>query len=495
MNSQGRLAGAKPFHLKRGKCDHMSLTAIGGSMLKFTCSILILTLLSAISLAQTPKPAPDGTNASSKLGGVITGRVTNERGEPMVDERIFVSRTGSREDSHPIYADIDPYMYFTDDRGVFRIYGLPEGRYVVSAGYVSHEANLTFPTPRQFYPRTYYQGVFDKDRAKVVEVAAGAVAAGIDITLSGRKKSYDVYGRVVNADTGGPVEGVTIACGEGMGQGRAIASITSRGEPSDSKGQFQLTNVAPGRHILFVQANDMNDYISEPAAYEIADEDLHGVEVKVRQAGSISGIAVIEGAEGASALSILKKIQITCQYSAPDPSNLRPGGGAINPDGSFKLRAIPPGKLKLLASSVWRDPGVMLSRIERNGEASTGEFDVVAGEQITGVRLYFAYGSLTLRGRLKIAGGEAPDTRWSVLARRTDFPPQDLQLRAEVNAGGAFTFDRLTPGEYELCLLPATLNGLDARTLRALISFKERVIVAGDGKQVDLLLDLSQKEK
>jgi len=66
-------------------------------------------------------------------GGVITGSLTNPRGEPMVG----VPVNATRANGPPA-----PFMGFlsgggiseSDDRGVYRIYGLPPGQYTVSAG-------------------------------------------------------------------------------------------------------------------------------------------------------------------------------------------------------------------------------------------------------------------------------------------------------------------------------------------------------------------------
>ena len=68
-------------------------------------------------------------------GGVITGRVTDAEDRQVVEERISVQPViepgGPRVNrlSAPI-----GQMYQTDDRGIYRIFGLPAGRYRVSAG-------------------------------------------------------------------------------------------------------------------------------------------------------------------------------------------------------------------------------------------------------------------------------------------------------------------------------------------------------------------------
>ena len=98
-------------------------------------------------------------------------------------------------------------MNRTDDRGVYRIYGLPEGRYLVSVGYASPER---ITSSRAFYPRVFYPNASSESEAKVIEVSEGSEATDVDITVSDPKETRDVSGRVVDADTGQPVEGVRI---------------------------------------------------------------------------------------------------------------------------------------------------------------------------------------------------------------------------------------------------------------------------------------------
>ena len=60
-------------------------------------------------------------------GGVITGRVTDFSGKPVVEERMTVTAATSNT-GQPYVSNLG--MMTTDDRGVYRIYGLPPGRQI-----------------------------------------------------------------------------------------------------------------------------------------------------------------------------------------------------------------------------------------------------------------------------------------------------------------------------------------------------------------------------
>jgi hypothetical protein len=62
-------------------------------------------------------------------GGVITGRVTNATGEPLIGVRVNAVMTRGAEGNTARRAAARPR--FTDDRGFYRLYGLPPGTYVV----------------------------------------------------------------------------------------------------------------------------------------------------------------------------------------------------------------------------------------------------------------------------------------------------------------------------------------------------------------------------
>src|SRR5262249_52422726 len=78
--------------------------------------------------------AVENMDLELKRGGVITGRVVDTKGRPLVEEGVElfkVDKDGKRE-----YFQLDNFYQInsTDDRGVYRIYGLPEGRYLVHVG-------------------------------------------------------------------------------------------------------------------------------------------------------------------------------------------------------------------------------------------------------------------------------------------------------------------------------------------------------------------------
>jgi hypothetical protein len=140
-------------------------------------------------------------NFAMAPGGVVTGRVMDHQGRPVIAERINLMTMNATGQPRPFNGG-NRFGYETDDRGVYRIYGLPAGKYIISAG---TEGNRPGANRRIRYPRTYYPDATEAAQAQLVEVSSGSVAEGIDIRMGAPMKTYAVTGRAVDAETGEPV--------------------------------------------------------------------------------------------------------------------------------------------------------------------------------------------------------------------------------------------------------------------------------------------------
>src|SRR5215813_1441914 len=67
-------------------------------------------------------------------GGVITGRVTDAENRPVIGAGMLLLQVNEKgEPDSNFHLEILHWME-TDDRGVYRLYGLPAGRYVIGVG-------------------------------------------------------------------------------------------------------------------------------------------------------------------------------------------------------------------------------------------------------------------------------------------------------------------------------------------------------------------------
>jgi carboxypeptidase family protein len=447
-----------------------------------------------------------------KRGGVIAGRVTDSQNRPVIEETIYLLKfdRNNRPQDYRSYIGIFD-MSRTDDRGFYRIYGLPEGRFLVSVGYAEMPGSSRVTSSREFYPRVFYPNVTSESKAKAIEVSEGSEATDVDITVPDSKQTRDVSGRVVDAGAGQPVAGVEVVVGGLTKDGKYVGGWDRRGALSGPNGEFRLFGVLPGKYAILTLpdgalggGSNNGGYISdisEPTIIDISEGDATGVEVKVRQGASISGVAVIEGTNDPKTLAKLSQVNLIALIIDTGTTTSAPPNGRpfrVNSDGSFRINGLQAGKARIVALPPPDMRGLRVGRIEYNGAPAPQGIELDPWEQVTGVRVVLVNGTLTLRGELKIIGGAIPaGQRFRVSTRRVDQQMQNSP-GAEVDARGQFIIENMTPGEYELSFIPffnPNNEQLNPQLKRRLGTFKERVVVAvGNQQPVTLVIDLSQKE-
>jgi 5-hydroxyisourate hydrolase-like protein (transthyretin family) len=432
----------------------------------------------------------DGENVENvdleiKRGGVITGRIIDSQGRPVIEEHVALKELDENQGFLLFSPNFD--MFRTDDRGVYRIYGLPAGRYLVSVGYAPSGQSIA--KSRAFYPRVFYPNATSESAAKVIDVSEGSEATDVDITISDPKEGRNVFGRVVDADTGKPLGGVKIEV-------RRVSSDGGPGLESGPDGEFRVFGLLPGKYELLTESRFNSGFIGGPVIFDVSEGDASGIELKVRQgAASISGMVVIVGADDPKILAKLSRVGIGAEVHLADPKFRSPVEifpVRVNADGSFRINGLPAGKASIsIQMGDWT--GLTVARIEHNGAPADKGIEIDAGEQVTGVRIILLYGTLTLHGEVKVVGGTLPDGyRIEVYARGTDqtMPYGGMKF---ADARGRFVIENLGPGEYEIRLF---VDCPDPEISRRFLSVNKRVFVGSDNQQpVTFVVDLSRKEE
>ena len=179
-----------------------------------------------------------------KRGATIAGRITDAQGNPVADEKVYLHRLDEDGKPQPLNfggADFAFHIYQTDDRGAYRFYGLPKGRYLISVG--AERGNIASP----FYPRVFYPGVAIESEAKVIEVAEGSEAADIDITLTDpirpplvNERTGEITVRLVTGDGEG-LPGVSVNLFPVTANGRRIDGSSGVWDTTDEDGIFTIS--------------------------------------------------------------------------------------------------------------------------------------------------------------------------------------------------------------------------------------------------------------
>ncbi len=437
----------------------------------------------------------DGINFSLTRGGVITGRVTDDKGRPAIEQYIHLLQVDERGQKVNLQRFAYSFGFYTDDRGVYRVYGLSDGRYLVSVGESSEEGSVRIGAGGAFYDRTFHPNATDQSRAAIVEVKEGMETTGIDILLAPASKSYTATGRIVDADTGKPVANVQFGHGSLMKNNQMGATGWS-GNRTNAEGEFRIEALSPGRYAAFMVAEAESDSYSEPAQFEVTNEDVKGIEIKVRRGSSISGTAVVEGAVDADVIARLASLQLFAMgVRAEGPVSPRMTVTRIAADGSFRVTGLKPGKVRLRLTGMPNErKGFSILRLERDGREMRDGIDVEAGENITNVKLVLAYGTSVIRGQVKIEGGEPPDNL--VMRVHALRPGEQTFVGTPVIVDGRrrFALEGLSAGDYDIELSVFIENSGSAPT--RIPPVKQRVTVPAAGTvDVTLTVNLAARDK
>ena len=247
----------------------------------------------------------------------------------------------------------------------------------------------------------------------------------------------------------------------------------------------------------FVIGLEASENYGEPLSFEVIRNDLTGLELKMQQGASISGVAVIEGTPDPKLREKLTKVILMTHAAGgeqtSDMASAFGGTGQIAADGTFKIGGVRPGKVQLMANTMMAEKGLVLTRTELNN-AEVKEFQVSAGDRLSGVRLVFAYGAASVAGKVEIRGTLPPKVKLVVTAQR-EGATEDLfgGVHAEVDARGQFLLAGLVAGTYRLRLSNHHFAPGEQHVL--LPEVEQTITVSGNGRQeVTLVLVCRRRE-
>jgi protocatechuate 3,4-dioxygenase beta subunit len=291
----------------------------------------LLALLTAIAaMGQTAAPDADGKPAT--VDGVVTNAVT---GEPV--PRAHVTLNGFTTGQQKTFGAV------SKADGTFSMPGLPPGTYYAAA-------QCTGYSPlNNFGPRDLVS----------MRVGPGDTKSDLKLKLM---PNGSISGRVLDSD-GEPIEQASVVAEGAMSSGSA---------DTDDKGQFRIGGLAPGKY--HVRA--------KPQAMQVPPEIRTDGTVEVHYArtwfsGSLDekGATRVQVAAGAEVSGIeIRLIQTRITHVKGKVEGIPAGaqgrmlqirqgtgttGSQLNPDGTFEMWRLDPGKYTLMAT--WGTPGGQFS--------------------------------------------------------------------------------------------------------------------------------------
>ncbi len=395
-------------------------------------------------------------------GGVISGTVTSATGEPVVGVLVRAYLICESNGQPPRYGA--PAIWrTTDDRGMYRIYGLAPGTYVVSAG-----GSSGFSVPYENDVPTYAPSS-TRDGAAEVTVNLGQESDNIDIRYRGER------GRVISGIASGPesgdVPGINIRLSsifDGESQANSLL-FQPLGKPG-----FVFHGVADGDYNLIASVFHPEGgwSVSEPRRVKVRGADVTGIELIARPLGSISGRVVLEASKAPECKDKRRLLFVETVVSAwhnekkaarDQPQSVWSLGGPTLPDkqGNFVLRNLAPGEYRFNTRSLakyWYLDSMTLPASAANTAPATRLIDAARnwtnakpGARISGLTITFAEGAASFHGQIMVPEGQRLPPKIFVYLVPADREKAEDVLRffaQKVDSDGAFALNNLAPGRY-----------------------------------------------
>ena len=430
--------------------------------------------VSASMPAYIPKPSQAGpavqtTGDSVTLvlikGGVVTGTVTNHKGDPIIAIAIRVEMVLD-EGGRPSPAI--SYESMTDDRGIYRIYGLPSGKYIVSADGAQNYS----PTGVNAFAKDTptYAPSSTREQADEISVRVGEETSNVDIRYRGER------GNTI----GGLVQGIRTA---ERGFSVALTSLAERGPRwnhpfQDANGEFAFDGIPDGDYLLVATAyfNERERGESESMVLNVRGADIEGLQLTPAALASISGTVVLKeliepvGACTDKRLPQSHEMNVTAWHRVIQGAKKKPqfvwrsrGSESPNSQGNFALKGLAASEYYFgvrLPSQAWYLQSIAFVPSTPGGkltDATRAWTTVKPGDQLTGLTVTLAQGAGLVRGQIPLVEGETLPEKLSVyLVPAEDAQAEDAlrYFAAQVTAEGNFWLSNVMPGRYWMLAQP-----------------------------------------
>src|SRR5262245_16499057 len=431
--------------------------------------------VTAMSKAYIPENSAQGVDRSRQImldegeareqvdlslvrGGVSTGRVTDDENRPQIE--IGVRLTGV-SDTGKIGEILDENGGATDDRGIYRIYGIRTGRYLLCAG-----GDLYIFSGKKF-ELTYYPNTTNAEQAQVIDVKEGSEVSGVDIRLMNLGKTYEVMGRVIEAGTGKAVPQIRVICMEVANQDDIYGRKAVADGLTGTQGNFHMSGLKPGKYKLkLADLNGESPFYGDDKFFEIDSDNVNGLELKINRGGTLSGTVLLEAGKERPLETPINQGNVSMIVSRDSQPGYRTS--RISPDGSFSIIGLPAGKgdLRIYSSN----ESFYVLRVEHNGITQTDGINIGPGENISGVKLIVGKADGVIRGEAKVVGGSLPEGYTLFVSASQTVSTNSGVSRtsygsANVDEKGSFLIEGLLNGEYTLQISPSIKSGFQSNQL------------------------------
>ena len=380
-------------------------------------------------------------------GGVITGRILDEFGDPLPDAQVMAQRYQNIGGRRRLAPAGRPAM--TNDIGEFRLFAIPPGQYYLSAT-LRNIGMIGDTDDRSGYAPTYFPGTASVAEAQKVTIGLGQVVSDVNMALMPTRTAR-ISGTAVDSQ-GRPMMGTVMAIPRGE------SMMVMFGPPGQIRpdGTFTINGLAPGTYRLQTQSGPSMDAEAASEEVTISGDDVNGIRLVGSKPSIASGRVIVDAAAAQSLRPSMLRLSVQpLVFDGPLMGMIgMMGPTAVNDDLTFELKTRP-GRMKVALAGP--APGWTIRAVRYRGfDVTDSGIEFKANEDITDIELELTNRLTDLSGLVTDGRGAAVKDysvvvfaqdrdKWTANSRymRTGRPDQD----------GRFKVTGLPPGEYHIIAL------------------------------------------
>ena len=464
---------------------------------------------------ETPAPVyrpGDSVRLELIRGGVITGTVTNALNEPVVSIRVtaLMVRDALGNASKGLLRPFGNVS--TDDRGVYRMYGLVPGTYIVQVGGPGLTGGSGNIIPYDLDGPTYAPSS-TRDDAMEITVASGQEST-IDIRYRA-EPGHVVSGTVKNI--GNTVSNVSLVPANG---GWMTSSVIFQ-RPGDRG--FAFYGVPDGVYDVLAQQStnvpggppEMS--VSEGRRITVKGADVSGIELVTKPLGSITGAVVLQPSTAPECAGkrrpVLAETMLTAQRNGGAredsvPLSLKRTAASAVPDkdGAITFRNLVNGEYAIVPrffSRFWYLQSITHTTVgaaSAKAALSNQKIDVAknwinvkSGDRLTGLSVTLSEGAGSVRGRLVMREDSKPPESLNVIFVPAEREKSGDVLRyfaVDIAPDKTFIADNLPPGRYWITTHPRLAKETTGNNLRMPDGAQQRSKLLGMAETSNVMIEI-----
>jgi hypothetical protein len=358
----------------------------------------------------------------------------------------------------------------TDDRGVYRVYGLPSGTYVVSADGGADTRSLRMSLNGFANDLPTYAPSSSREDAAEISVRTGEEISNVNIRYRGERGST----------ISGFLQGVP---DDNRGYSVRLMSLVEGGgwwdnQFQDAGGEFALDGIPDGDYNLEGVAywKDLTRRKSESIVLHVRGADIEGLALTVLPLASIDGRVVLEPLISPAPDCNDKRqpqfseVYVSAWRRVTEGARKKPqfvwrAGGPATPNaqGNLKISEVAAGEFYFAArfsAQQWFLKSIALAPSAtgvKPADVTRTWTTIKPGDELSTLTFTLAQGAALVRGEISLAEGQKLPEKFVAYLVPAEPERADDVLRyfaAPVNSEGHFWLNNVAPGRYWILAHP-----------------------------------------